>query len=166
MEDKPIRYDVDGTDNITTAIRQLLNQFPGLLPGEEITFSTLTQESGIAMFPISGAVIQSETVNIWDEVKQLCLYPFYIVYRQGHLNQNRKANIKEWLDNLGKWLEKQPVMIDETEYKLTEYPVLSGSRKFDLISRQTPAYLDSVGEDQVEDWAIYISAQYQNEFKR
>lgn len=171
MEDKPIRYDVDGpnesgTDNVTTALRQLLNQFPGLLSDEEITFSTLTQDSGITMFPISGAVIQTETENVWNQVKQVCLYPFYIVYRQGRLNQNRKANIKEWLDNLGRWLEKQPVTVDGIEYKLQKYPALSGARKINLISRQTPAYLDSTGEDQVEDWAIYISAQYQNEFDR
>lgn len=173
MEDekKPVRYDVDGpneqgTDNVTTALRELLNSFPGLLPGEEITFSTLTDTSGIAMFPISGAVIQTETRDITDHVTQVCLYPFYIVYRQGRLNQNRKAGIKEWMDTLGRWLERQPVAVDGVEYKLAKYPALTGNRKFLSVTRQTPAYLDSTGEDQVEDWAIYISAQYQNEFDR
>lgn len=173
MDDKkkPVRYDVDGpneqgTDNVTAALRELLNSFPGLLPGEEITFSTLTDTSGIAMIPISGAVIQTEKRDITNHVTQVCLYPFCIIYRQGRLNQNRKANIKEWMDNLGRWLERQPVIIDGLEYKLKKYPALTGGRKFLSITRQTPAYLDSTGEDQVEDWAIYISAQYQNEFDK
>lgn len=118
------------------------------------------------MFPISGAVIQTETTDITGHVTQLCLYPFYIVYRAGSLTQNRKANVKEWLDNLGKWLERQKISIGEREYKISKYPKLTGSRKFISISRQTPAYLDSISDDKVEDWAIYISAQYQNEFER
>lgn len=170
-ERKQIRFDADGpnaqgTDIITTAIRQLLNQFPGLNYGESISFSTLSPEEGISIFPISGAVIEKETADITDHVTQICLYPFYVVYRSGSLNQNRKANVKEWLDNLGRWLERQPVSIDEMEYKLLKYPRLTGKRKFLSISRQTPAYLDSVTDGKVEDWAIYISARYQYEFNK
>uniref|UniRef100_A0AAU8AYN4 Uncharacterized protein n=1 Tax=Dulem virus 35 TaxID=3145753 RepID=A0AAU8AYN4_9CAUD len=171
MTEKPVRYDVDGpneegTDMVTVALRQLLNEFPGLYDDEQITFATLTDTGGIAMFPISGAAIETETQDITDHVTQVCLYPFYIVYRQGQLSQNRKANIKEWLDMLGKWLERQPVTVNGADYKLAKYPELTGGRKILSIARQTPSYLDSVGDDKVEDWAIYISARYQNEFDR
>lgn len=169
--DKAVRYDADGpnskgSDNITTTLRQLLNQFPGLLPGESIAFASLAPTSGIAIFPVSGAVIQTDKIDITDHVTQICLYPFYVVYRVNGLNQNRKATVKEWLDTLGKWLERQPVTIDGIQHRLPRYPALIGNRKFTRIFRQTPSYLDNTNEDKTEDWAIYISAQYQNEFDR
>lgn len=163
---KTVKYDIDGYDVITTAIRELINQYPGLSTGDEITFSTLGEDSGKTMFPVSGAIIETEKESITGHVTQVCLYPFYVIYRAAGLSENRKAAVKEWLDNLGKWLERQPVKIDETEYLLTEYPELTGNRKFLSINRQTPGYLDSTNDNQSENWAIYISARYKNEFDR
>lgn len=165
-EDKQVKYDIDGFDVVTVAIRELINQFPALSDGDEITFSTLDDTSGKAMFPISGAVIESEREGITGHVTQVCLYPFTVIYRASGTSQNRKANIKEWLDNLGKWLEKQSITIKDTTYKLDEYPTLTGNRKFLSIDRQTPGYLNNVNENKSEDWAISISARYQNDFDR
>lgn len=165
-EQKQMQYDIDGYDVVTTAIRELTNRYPGIPPNDEIAFSELGEDSGKAMFPISGAIIESEKESITGHVTQVCLYPFYVIYRAGGLAENRKAAVKEWLDNLGKWLERQIVKIDGTEYLLTEYPELTGNRKFLSINRQTPGYLDSTNENQSENWAIYISARYQNEFDR
>ena len=36
MEEKKVRYDIDGAEEITGMLRTLLNQFPGLVAGEEI----------------------------------------------------------------------------------------------------------------------------------
>ena len=72
--------------------------------------------------------------------------------------------VKEWLDTLGKWLEQKKVLIDGIEYSLSGYPPLTDGRKFLSIERQTPAYLDTVNENQSENWAIYISARYQYEY--
>lgn len=165
-DNKEIRYDVDGYDAITAALRELLNQFPGLEDSEEISFSTLGEDEGISMFPISGAVIQTENQDVTGHVKQTCLYPFYIIYRVAGLSENNKAVVKEWLDSLGKWLEKQPVNLKGEEYTLEEYPRLTGTRKFTSIFRQTPGYLDSINENKSENWAIYITAEYENEFYR
>lgn len=158
-----VKYDFDGYDVITTALRELINQYPRLTSGDEIAFSTLEAESGKAMFPITGAIIETESTDILGRMTQICLYPFFVIYRASGLNENRKAAVKEWLDDLGRWLERQTVNIEGTSYTLEAYPQLSGRRRFLAISRQTPAYLDSTKE-QVEDWAIYISARYQNEF--
>lgn len=163
-EQKQVKYDVDGYDAVTAALRELVNQYPALSKGDEIAFASLGEDSGKAMFPVSGAVIETETRTITGKVTEVCLYPFYVIYRAAGLSENRKATVKEWLDNLGKWLEKKKVVINGTEYQLDEYPPLTEGREFLSVSRQTPAYLDTVNENQSENWAIYISARYQYEY--
>ena len=164
--EKIVKYDIDGYEKVTTALTELLNQYPALDSGEEITFSVLEESSGIGMFPVSGAVVETEKRSVTGKVTEVCLYPFYIIYRASGLNENRKARVKEWLDTLGKWLEQKKVLIDGEEYTLSELPPLTDGRKFLSISRQTPAYLDNTNEDKTEDWAIYISARYQYEYHK
>lgn len=162
--DKPKKYDVDGYEIVSKAIQDLLNSFPGLLDGESIKFSTLEEESGISFYPISGAVIAQETTSVTGKVNQLCNYPFYVVYRTAADSPNSKLDIKEFLDNLGKWLELQPVMIDGETQKLEEYPALTNGREITEIARQTPAYLDNTSEGNVQDWVISLALKYGNIF--
>ena len=166
MEENKIKYDVDGYDAVTAALRELLNQFPGLLQtGDEISFSTLGEDSGKTMYPISGAVIEQEQRFILGDVRQICQYPFHVIYRAAGLSENRKAAVKEWLDNLGRWLEGQTVKINGEEHHMESYPPLSDNRRFISIARQTPAYLSAINDNNSEDWAIYIMARYSNEFR-
>lgn len=166
VKSKQIKYDVDGYDIITNALKDLLNSFPGLLDGETIKFSTLEEDSGIDFHPISGPVIVTETTSITGKVNQVCNYPFYVVYRTAADSQNSKIDIKEFLDKLGKWLEKQPVMIDGQQQKLSAYPQLTEGREITEISRQTPAYLDNTSEGNVQDWVISLALRYRNIFYR
>lgn len=165
-EQKQVKYDIDGYDAVTSALRELINQYPALSNSDEIAFSTLGEDSGKAMFPVSSSVIETEKRSITGKVTEVCLYPFYVIYRASGLNENRKAKVKEWLDTLGKWLEQKKVLIDGKEYQLEEHPHLTDGRKFLSISRQTPAYLDTVNENKSENWAIYISARYQYEYEK
>lgn len=166
MAEEKIVYDIDGYDVITKALLSLLNRFPDLR-GETISFSTLNENHGIAMFPSSGAVVISDVEDITAHVTQECNYPFFVVYRAAGLSANRKVNVKEWLDRLGCWLEKQPIVIDdETAEVLVAYPTLNGTRKFTEIKRTTPAYLDGINENKSEDWVIALQAQYRNEFNK
>lgn len=165
-EKKQVKYDVDGYELVTPAIMDLINQYPGLIVGEKIKFSTLGEDEGIALFPISGAVIESERTSVTGKVTKICLYPFYIIYRIASLSSYRKEDVKEWLDNLGKWLEKEKIIVGDTEYKLSGYPSLTGKREFLEFRRQTPANIDSVNENQSENWAIYINARYRYEYYR
>ena len=165
-EQKTVKYDIDGYEAVTVALRELINQYPALSEGDEIAFSMLGEDSGKAMFPVSGAVIETERRSVTGKVTEVCLYPFYVIYRAAGLSENNKARIKEWLDSLGKWLEQKKVPINGTEYLLDEYPPLTDGRKFLSISRQTPAYLDTVNENQSENWAIYISARYQYDYRK
>lgn len=161
----PTLQDVDGYDVLTEAIMILVNDYPGLPDGVEISFATLSETAGIALFPLNGAVIERQTKDIWGLVTQICVYPFIVYYRTGHPTPARRAAIKELLDNLGRWLEGQSVTINGTEYKLTAYPDLTGTRRIRSIARTAPAYLSGTDESGTEDWAVSISARYTNEFE-
>lgn len=161
----PTLQDVDGYDVLTEAIMTLVNDYPGLPNGVEISFATLSETAGIALFPLNGAVIERQAKDIWGLVTQICVYPFIVYYRTGHPTPARRAAIKELLDNLGRWLEGQSVTINGTEYKLTAYPDLTGTRRIRSIARTAPAYLSGTDESGTEDWAVSISARYTNEFE-
>lgn len=165
-KDKIVKYDLDGYNALTSALRELLNQFPGLKSGEEIAFSELQEDTGIAMFPTSGAIVETEKTTITGKVTEVCLYPFFVVYRASGLSENRKAKVKEWLDTLGRWLEQKEVVIDDVRYKLEDLPPLTEGRVFLSINRQSPAYMDNTSEDKTEDWVVSISARYQYEYKK
>ena len=166
MEDKKeeVRYDLDGQEVVTTALMDLINQYPGLSPGDSIEYATLGDSKGKAVFPISGSAIRQEVRDITGHVEQTCEYPFIVIYRASGLTESRKEKVKEWLDNLGRWLERQTVVINGTEYKLNDYPNLTRGRTFKNIQRVTPSYLDSINENKAENWAINIVATYKNEF--
>lgn len=167
-EQKTVQYDIDGFDVVTTALRELINQYPALSSTDEIMFSVLGEDSGKAIFPISEAVIASETEDVTGHVVQICLYPFYVIYRAAGLSENRKAAVKEWLDDLGRWLNRQTIDVGGESYRLEEYPEITGDRKFLDFDRklQTAADFDSINENNSENWKIKITARYQNEFDR
>lgn len=97
---KIVKYDVDGYDIVTNALKDLLNEYPGLETGEVFKFSTLKEDDGIAFYPVSGAIIAQEKKSVTGKVNQLCNYPFYIVYRTSRDSPNMKADIKEFLDSV------------------------------------------------------------------
>lgn len=158
-------YDVEGYEALTPAIMDLINQYPGL-DGKTFAFSKLSDKGGLAMFPNSGAVVNLQRVSIIGKVYQECVYPFFLYYRAAGLSENRKATLKEWLDNLGRWLERQPVKIGNETYTLENYPELTQDRKIIYFQRQSPAYLGGVSEDKTEDWVIAINLRYSNSFIR
>lgn len=163
-EEKQVKYDLDGYSAVTNALRVLLNQYPGLADGDVIEFATLGEEAGKAFYPLSEAIIETERRDILGGVQQVCKYPFIVIYKVGSLSESRKAGVMEWLDALGRWLEQQTIKVGDVAYNLSEYPPLTGGRRFLTISRQTPAYLDSTEENNVENWALRVTARYINEF--
>lgn len=158
--------DIDGSEAVSKVLLSLLNEFPGL-DGKSILFSTLSETSGIGFFPTSGAALLSNTEDITGHVKQVCLYPFNVVYRAAPKSEAHRLKIKEFLDGLGRWLEQQPISIGGVEYRLTEYPALSsGNRVVKSISRTNPGHLNAAYQDGIEDWLISATLRYENEFDR
>ena len=157
--------DIDGSEAVSAALRALLNQFPGMKPDEKILFSTVPENGGIGFYPTSGAMYIQNKKDIIGHVSQMCQYPFTVIYRTGADTEERRLRVKEFLDALGKWLERQPVMILGEEYQLKEYPDLaSGNRKIQSINRTNPAYLAAAYENKTEDWVMSGALIYKNEF--
>lgn len=166
MATPKISFDLDGSEAVSSVLLTLLNTFPGL-GTRKVLFSTLTETSGIGFFPTSGAAILSDKEDITGHVKQVCLYPFTIVYRSAPRSEEQKLKVKEFLDTLGKWLERQPVTVNGTEYQISTYPTLSsGNRVIKSISRSNPAHLNAAYQDNVEDWVISATLRYENEFDK
>lgn len=166
MNENIVRFDVEGYERVTSALMALVNTYPGLDEGEEITFATELADEGIAIFPTTGSFIYDERESITGHVTQMCQYPFTVVYRASGLNSKRRVAAKEWLDTFARWIEKQPVIIDGTLYVLTEWPSLSGNRQIKEIVRQAPSYLTTVNEDKSENWIMDVVIRYRNEFDR
>lgn len=164
MAEKKIKYDLDGYDIITNALMTLLNQYPDL-GSDEIRFSTFAAESGIAMIPSVGAVVESEKKSITGYVRQSCNYPFNLVYKVAGVSERNKIMVKDFLDKMGIWLEKQPITIGTQKYVLEAYPDLTENREIKSISRTTPAYLESIEENKVENWVISMILRYKNEYQ-
>ena len=159
-----IKYDMEGFSAVTEAVRALVNRFPGLEAGESVAFATLDERGGLAMFPGDGAVVDQERRSVTGRVRQVCRYPFVVLYRAGGLTEQRRAGAKERLDALGRWLGRQTVAVDGVSHRLAAYPPLTGGRRFLDFSFQAPAYLHERDEHQVETWAVALAARYENIF--
>ncbi len=164
-EIKPIGLDDTGYNMITEAMRVLLNQFPGLEDGDMILFEQLQKDSGIIFSADNGALIMSERVSVTDHVYQTCQYPFYIVYRTASSTERQKIRVQEFLNNIGKWLSKEVVNINGTEYRLSDYPELTDGRVIKKITRDN-SYGLTPQDNGVQDWLIPCVVQYIHEYDK
>lgn len=164
-ERKPIGKDASGYDVLTTAVKALLNQFPGLYENETVKFEELGENSGIAFSADNGALIFSETEDVLGGVRQTCQYPFYIIYRTSSTKERQKMSIQEFLDTFGKWLCREPVVIDGSEQRLSNYPTLSQGRKITKVTRDNSYGLEPQ-ESGVQDWILPVSIEYKYDFER
>ena len=159
---KPLGLDGEGYNILKPAVLTLLNEFPGL-DGREITFSGLSEESGISMEPDSGSLIYVEKKDIIGGVHRECQFPFFVVYRSGAANPYLKMSTAEFLDTLGAWLCREPVVIADMEYQLTEYPKLTGGRSIVNVTRFN-SYALEPNQNKTQDWLIPITVHYTHEF--
>lgn len=164
-ERKPIGKDASGYDVLTIAVKALLNQFPGLYENETVKFEELGEDSGIAFSTDNGALIFSETEDVLGGVRQTCQYPFYIIYRTSSTKERQKMSIQEFLDTFGKWLCREPVVIDGSEQRLSNYPTLSQGRKITKVTRDNSYGLEPQ-ESGVQDWILPVSIEYKYDFER
>ena len=166
MANLKIVIDTTGSEAASKVLLDLLNEYPGLM-GDVITFSTLEPDGGISFNPTSGAMFLSNREFINGHVKQVCAYPFVVIYRAAPASEIQKIRIKEWLDRLGQWLERQPVLIGDEVYQLDKYPELSsGNRVIKTIETTNSAHCQAAYADGVEDWSISLSMRYENEFDK
>lgn len=164
-EIKPIGADTNAHDSIIRAVRVILNQYPDLQENEVIRFEDLQTDYGIAFSSDSGALIMEQAENILGEVMQTCIYPFFVVYRTAANRENLKINIQDFLNKLGTWLAKEPVIINDIKYQLKTYPTLTQDRKITKITRMN-AYATTPNENGVQDWLLPVTLEYKYQFER
>ena len=165
-EQKKVIIDIDGSEVVSQVILDLVNSFPGL-GGKKFLFSELEENSGLGFFPSAGSILESSTETITGHVTQICNYPFTLVYRVAPRSEKQRLRIKGLLDAIGRWLEKQPVVIDGETVKLAAYPALTnGDRVIKSISRTGPGTLNAVYDNRVEDWTLTASVRYENQFDK
>lgn len=161
-EVKPIGIDGTGYDILTEAVKELLNQYPGL--GErEIAFEELKKTSGIAFSADNGALIITERKSVTGKVYQKCQYPFYVVYRTSADLEQQKINIQSFLDNLGRWISGEKITFNEVEHKLTHYPDLTDGREITKITRMNSYGLEP-DQDGVQDWLLPCTVEYEHTY--
>ena len=159
--------DLEGSSAVSKVLAILLDQFPGLEEGDHIAFSTLPETGGKAFYPTSGAVFLENRESITGHVKQTCLYPFTLTYRFAPSTEAQRMRVKEFLDLLGQWLERQPITIGEERYQLEEYPSLeAGNRQIKTILATNASHLQAAYQDGIEDWVMSMQLQYTNEFDK
>lgn len=161
-EVKPIGADVTGFEILTNAVLDLLSRFPGL-NGREILFEELGAESGIAFSANNGALIMTERRSITDHVTQTCQYPIFIVYRTASTKEFQKLQVQAFFDALGKWLCREPAVINGESVRLGSYPALTDDRKITRITRSNSYGLEP-NEDGVQDWLMPVTVEYTHEF--
>lgn len=166
MEDnKPIGKDADGKDILADAIKSLLNQFPGLHDGEKIKYEELGTDSGIAFYADAGALIYSEKEDVCGTMHQVCQYPFIVVYRTASDKERQKLSVQRFLDNLGKWICREPVAVDGVETRLSAFPELSRGRVIKRITRDN-SYGTEPQANGVQDWLLPITLKYEYEWEK
>lgn len=160
-EQKPIGVDATGFEVLTKAVLDLLSQYPGL-NDREILFEELDKDSGLAFSADNGALIMSERRSVTDHVFQQCQYPFYVVYRTASTRERQKLQVQTFLDSLGKWLCKEPAVINGETYRLASYPELSAGREITRVTRSNSYGIEPNGS--IQDWLLPVTVQYTNEF--
>lgn len=165
QNEKVIKFDLDGYEVVKDAILEIINQSPLIEGKEPVSFGVLEETHGFAMIPVSSSVIESSKKSVTGNVTEVCYYPFSLIYRGSGMNEKKKSQVSELLDNIGKYLEKKTVVVDGVSQKLQQYPTLTENREFLGIRRQTNSYLANSYEDKSEDWEIRITARYQNKYK-
>lgn len=161
---KSTKKDADGKDILADAMKVLLNQYPGLHENETIKFEELGKESGIAFSSDNGALVYSEKEDVCGVMHQVCQYPLYVVYRTASEKERQKLSVQKFLDNLGKWICRESVVIDGSEQRLQAFPELSQGRVIKRITRDNSYGLEPQ-ESGVQDWLLPLTVRYENTYE-
>lgn len=147
--DKNVRIDSHEGVLLTQPLLDFINKYPRFQFGESVAFGDATHSDGLALYPVSGALVISEVEDITGGHESNRQYPFYLVYKVGQGSIAHSISIKEFLDDIGAWCENQ----DYSELNTTEIEVTG-------IERQTVAAMESTENDGTENWTIAITLFY------
>ena len=109
-------------------------------------------------------MIYSEKEDVCGVMHQICQYPFYVVYRTASDKERQKLSVQKFLDSLGKWICREPVVINGSETRLNAFPELSQGRVIKRITRDNSYGLEPQ-ESGVQDWLLPLSVRYENTYE-
>ena len=149
-------------DSITAAVLAAVNAFPGLADGERFAFASLSEDGGLAVFPGTGEIVQTEQRFVTGKVRRVCRLPFSVAYRAGGAQERQRENAAAWLDALGRWLEGQAVSVEGRDHCLAAYPALTDRRRLMDIRRSGPPHQADRPADRTQTWVMEMTARYEN----
>lgn len=128
--------------SVLEAVYRLIKECP-FIQEKTVKFDLLDiEEDSIAVLSTPGACIEAKDI-LGGFTGSL---PFILGHKGRQNTDNRKIKTVDLLNNIGKWLGKETVTIDDKEYVLTEYPLLSAGRKITRIEQQTVPYISDIDE--------------------
>lgn len=133
-------------DDLTSVLRGLAEEY---FAPEAVAFASLGEDGGLALFPGEGEAVESRTRSVTGRVREICRYPFLVVWRTGALSEGRKAAMKERLEGFGLWLEQK-----------RELPALSNGRLLSIGRTGSGCQQESNG-NRTEGWVIHLAARYE-----
>lgn len=133
---------VSEQSSVLEAVYKLIKECP-FIEKENVKFDFLDiEENSISVLSTPGAFIISKDI-LGGFTGSL---PFILGHKGRQSSDNRKIKTVDLLNNIGKWLGKEKVTIDDREYVLKEYPLLSDNRKITRIEQQTVPYISDIDE--------------------
>ena len=87
------------------------------------------------------------------------------MYRTAATKERQKMSVQNFLDTLGKWICREPVIENGVETRLTTYPELSDGRVIKRITRDNSYGLEPQ-KNGIQDWLLPLSVQYIYEFEK
>ena len=148
-------------ESAASAVLAAVNGWPELPEGECFRFATLSEDGGLALFPGSGSVLESERRYVTGRARQVRALPFTLVCRAAGLTASRREGVAAWLEALGRYLEGLPLSGSEgRDPCLAAYPALSDGRLL-AIRRQGAPRLDGETANRSETWVMEMTAKYE-----
>lgn len=142
MDDNKEILPASEQSSVLEAVYKLIKECP-FMEEKTVKFDFLDiEEDSIAVLSTPGACIESKDI-LGGFTGSL---PFILGHKGRQSSDNRKIKTVDLLNNIGKWLGKEKVNIEDKEYILTEYPALSEDRKITRIEQQTVPYISEIDE--------------------
>lgn len=150
---------VSEQSSVLETIYRLVKECP-FIEEKSVKFDFLDiEEDSIAVMSTPGACIVSKDI-LGGFTGSL---PFILGYKGRQSSDNRKIKTVDLLNNIGKWLGKEKVTVDDKEYVLKEYPVLSDNRKITRIEQQTVPYISDIDEKSNITYVCTVKVTYLKE---
>lgn len=140
---------------IGKAIYTLMLSCPALPTGTKTNYGDIGSNT-IGMFAEQGAIVRERYVNGAFAAQ----FPFGLLYRSKPDTDAERIAREQTLSNIAKWLCGKEITLDNQQYRLSEYPVLTDGRKITEIEQRQTVYPVGKLEDGSVDYQVHLMIEY------